>query len=348
MALPITIPYTFANATSSIPLSNLDTDFTTVANAINGIGNGTVALSNVVITGGIISNVSGLSTSSIANGTSNVSIATANGSVTVATAGTIAMTIDTSQNVGIGTTSPTQKLDVNGSINVANNMIVASGYGYNFGPTSAGLYISGNTTTNYMAFNTSSTERMRLFSSGNLLINRTTDTLGGGSQLAVVQGSAGWTQFLKTNNSSGLGITNTSGTVSYTAIGFYNNGETYSSCGIVTVSGTTTTYGTSSDYRMKENVEPMTTGLAKVAALKPVTYDWISTQEKGEGFIAHELAKVIPLAVVGEKDAVNENGSIKPQNVDYSKIVVHLVAAIQELSAKNDALEARLAKLETV
>lgn len=54
MALPITIPYTFANATSSIPLSNLDTDFTTVANAINGIGNGTNALSNVTISGGSI------------------------------------------------------------------------------------------------------------------------------------------------------------------------------------------------------------------------------------------------------------------------------------------------------
>jgi hypothetical protein len=72
-----------------------------------------------------------------------------------------------------------------------------------------------------------------------------------------------------------------------------------------------------------------------------------------EGFIAHELQSIIPRAVDGEKDAVNEDGSIKPQGVDYSKIVVHLVAALQELSAKNDALEAinaafevRLAALE--
>jgi hypothetical protein len=98
MALPISVPYSFANATTSIPLSQLDTDISTIYATVNGIGNGTVALSNVVITGGIISNVSGISTSLIANGTSNVSIATANGSVVVATAGNTAMTVDTSQN----------------------------------------------------------------------------------------------------------------------------------------------------------------------------------------------------------------------------------------------------------
>ena len=112
------------------------------------------------------------------------------------------------------------------------------------------------------------------------------------------------------------------------------------------MSGSTTSFNTSSDYRLKENVAPMTTGLATINALKPVTYDWISDNSQGEGFIAHELQAVIVHAVTGEKDAVNEDGSIKPQGVDYSKIVVHLVAAIQELSAKNDALEARLAALE--
>jgi hypothetical protein len=99
MALPITIPYTFATAATSIPLSQLDTDFSTIYATVNGIGNGTVALSNVVITGGIISNVSGISTSAISNGTSNVSVSTANGNVTIATAGNNAVTVDTSQNM---------------------------------------------------------------------------------------------------------------------------------------------------------------------------------------------------------------------------------------------------------
>jgi hypothetical protein len=90
----------------------------------------------------------------------------------------------------------------------------------------------------------------------------------------------------------------------------------------------------------------MTMGLATIAALKPVNYDWISTKEQGEGFIAHELQEVIPHAVTGEKDAVDENGKPIHQGVDYSKIVVHLVAACQELKAQNDELKARVAALE--
>jgi len=90
----------------------------------------------------------------------------------------------------------------------------------------------------------------------------------------------------------------------------------------------------------------MITGLATVAALKPVTYKWNADNSDGEGFIAHELQAVIPHAVTGEKDAVDADENPIHQGVDYSKIVVHLVAAIQELSAKNDALEARLAIIE--
>ena len=85
----------------------------------------------------------------------------------------------------------------------------------------------------------------------------------------------------------------------------------------------------------------MTSGLAAVSALKPVIYKWNADNSNGEGFIAHELAEVIPLAVFGEKDAVDKDGKIKPQGVDYSKVVVHLVAAIQELSAKVAALEGK-------
>ena len=107
----------------------------------------------------------------------------------------------------------------------------------------------------------------------------------------------------------------------------------------------TTSYNGVSDYRLKEDVQPMVDGLAKINQLNPVTFKWKSDGSDGEGFIAHELAEIIPLAVTGEKDAVNEDGSIKPQGVDYSKIVVHLVAAIKELSAKVAALEANATKV---
>jgi hypothetical protein len=123
MALPISVPYSFANATTSIPLSQLDTDISTIYATVNGIGNGTVALSNVVITGGIVSNVSGISTSAISNGTSNVSIATANGNVVVSTAGNTAITVDTSQNMTtVGTVAMGSSFKRNRIIN--GNMLI--------------------------------------------------------------------------------------------------------------------------------------------------------------------------------------------------------------------------------
>jgi hypothetical protein len=85
----------------------------------------------------------------------------------------------------------------------------------------------------------------------------------------------------------------------------------------------------------------MTTGLATVSALKPVTYKWNADNSDGEGFIAHELQEVIPHAVTGAKDAIDEDGNPRHQGVDYSKIVVHLVAAIKELEARLAALEAK-------
>ena len=148
--------------------------------------------------------------------------------------------------------------------------------------------------------------------------------------------------------------------------------------GIISQTGATTiNYGTSSDYRLKENVVPMTGALAKVLELNPVTYTWKVDGSAGEGFIAHELQAVCPDAVVGQKDATEsrqvevspavpatydeEGNELTPaveavheerevpviQSVDTSFLVATLTAAIQELSAKNDALEARIAALET-
>ena len=102
----------------------------------------------------------------------------------------------------------------------------------------------------------------------------------------------------------------------------------------------TTAYNTSSDYRLKENVAPMTGALDKVASLKPVTYNWKVDGSDGQGFIAHELAEVCPDAVHGEKDAVDAEGKPVYQGIDTSFLVATLVAAIQELKAEVDALKA--------
>ena len=112
--------------------------------------------------------------------------------------------------------------------------------------------------------------------------------------------------------------------------------------GSITQNGTTgVLYNITSDYRLKEQVQPLVGGLARVNALKPSVYKWKSDGSNGEGFLAHELAEVVPFAVSGEKDAVNEDGSIKSQGIDMSRVVPILVAAIQELTARVQTLETR-------
>jgi hypothetical protein len=80
--------------------------------------------------------------------------------------------------------------------------------------------------------------------------------------------------------------------------------------------------------------------LEKVALLKPVTYKWNSNGSDGQGFIAHELAKVCPDAVVGAKDAIDADGKPVYQGIDTSFLVATLAAAIQELKAEFDAYKA--------
>ena len=86
----------------------------------------------------------------------------------------------------------------------------------------------------------------------------------------------------------------------------------------------------------------MTGALAKVALLKPCTYKWNSSGSNGQGFIAHELQAVVPQAVNGEKDAVDENGKPKYQGVDSSNLVPLLTAALQEAITRIETLEAKV------
>ncbi len=240
---------------------------------------------------------------------------------------------DSSGNVGIGTSNPSA---FGSNVNVvAAKSFVAGGAstGYGFYPyyASATNYaaILGDS-TGAMTFTTgvgSPAERVRIDNIGQFIVGGTT---GFGKQ--TIKWSSGY----------GLVTTPTADNLFHLV---FTNAAT-SAVGSIGCSSSTTAYNTSSDYRLKENVQPMTDGLATVSALNPVRYDWIGDKSAGEGFIAHELAEVIPLAVTGEKDAVNEDGKPIHQGVDYSKIVVHLVAAIQELKAELDATKAEVAALK--
>jgi hypothetical protein len=116
--------------------------------------------------------------------------------------------------------------------------------------------------------------------------------------------------------------------------------------GTISVTTSATAYNTSSDYRLKENIAPMTGALETVAQLNPVTYKWKADGSDGQGFVAHELQEVVPDCVSGEKDAVDADGNPVYQGVDTSFLVATLTAAIQELNAKVEAQAEQIKALQ--
>jgi hypothetical protein len=251
--------------------------------------------------------------------------------------------------VGIGTTSPTVKLQVTGNT-MASNFYTGTGtasagtFGADSAGTGASIIMYGSTGANpgAMILNAGSSERMRIDSGGNFLVGTTTTNPGNASNVKGfgVENSTGST-FCSRSGDAALFVNrvDTTGAV-------INMKSATVTVGSIAVTSSATAYNTSSDYRLKNSVVPMTIGLATVNALKPVTYKWNVDDSAGEGFIAHELQAVIPHAVTGEKDAVDADGNPIHQGVDYSKIVVHLVAAVQEQQATITALTARIATLE--
>jgi hypothetical protein len=132
-----------------------------------------------------------------------------------------------------------------------------------------------------------------------------------------------------------------------THIGFEN---LYGEIGRIDVSAFSVSYVTSSDYRLKTDIQPMQGSIDRVKALKPVNFEWKEDGTRVDGFLAHEAQEVVPEAVSGEKDATktNKDGVEVPdyQGIDQSKLVPLLTSALQEALAKIDDLELRMANLE--
>jgi hypothetical protein len=259
------------------------------------------------------------------------------GILNIQTAGTNAVTVDASQRVGIGTTD---------MASFASGKLVVTSSGDNFvslqaGTTNAsGINMVDSVTgsavgliryqhaSDAMDFFTNGSQRMHVNSSGNVGIGTSSQ-----DTRLVVSANTG---------TAVQRIYNTNATNTY-QMSFHNNAQ---ECGTITTGNNTVGYNSNSDYRLKENIVPMTGALAKVAQLNPVTYTWKASGTAGQGFIAHELQEHFPEAVSGEKDAVDAEGKPIYQGMDTSFLVATLTAAIKEQQTVINDLKARIETLE--
>jgi hypothetical protein len=266
------------------------------------------------------------------------------------------MRIDSSGNVGINNSAPDARLDVNGGdiyLSSTNSEVIfrASNTGLSGiraadsnGNEKASVRfqgVSSNQATS-ITFRTSNnsgtvvTERARIDTAGNFLVGTTTaisvntgtvDGLctyqpGTGSGILQISNNGFPCIYLRRRSSNGA------------IVQFYRDTTVV---GSITVTTTNTSYNTSSDYRLKENVVPMTGAAERINALKPSRFNFIAEPKKTvDGFLAHEAQEVIPEAVTGEKDGE------KMQSIDHSKLVPLLTGALQEALAKIKSLEQRL------
>ena len=240
-------------------------------------------------------------------------------------------TIIASGNVGIGTTTPDSALEVSvaGQANMKlTNSSTSSEL--RFIADSSVCYVQ--TQTNHpLAFATNNgSEAMRV--SGTSLVIGATSAYGVGTTFAQ-QGSNGTLAVFNQNYGNG-----------FTSHQFRYNG---SAVGSITISTSGTSYNTSSDHRLKENVTDITGATDRLKQLNPVRFNFIVDPDTTvDGFLAHEVQDIVPEAITGTKDAVDDDGNAVYQGIDQSKLVPLLVATIQEQQAAIEALTARVTALE--
>lgn len=263
----------------------------------------------------------------------------ASGTVTNLT-GTASININGTVGATTATTGAFTTLSATGVTTVQSGTAALPAIVSTTGTADTGLWFPAADT---VALSTAGTESARINPSGTLIVGKTSDAFG---TAGLYFNSSGQGFFTYSNNvdSGGAAIYLNRLGVDGTIQLFYKD---TSSVGSISVTTTLTSYNVTSDYRLKNTIAPMTGALAKVALLKPCTYKWNVNGSDGEGFIAHELAELVPHAVTGAKDAVDADGKPQYQGIDVSFLVATLTAAIQEQQALITQLTARITALET-
>ena len=314
----------------------------------------------------------------------------------LSTNGAEAVRIDDDGNVGIGTSSPSAPLDVlsssdqvicnfahpststdsvNGgalvriqNTNATNGNQSSLIFADSASSASSGIFgFNTNHTTHegYMVFGTrdsagSFAERMRIDSDGNVLVGKTSES---GNTAGHFISESGYQRSTRNGSVQVLNRITTDGPIT----DFQKDGT---SVGSISVTGSTTSYNTSSDYRLKTDAQPMTGATERVQELNPVNFEWIANGSRVDGFLAHEAQEVVPEAVSGERDAMrdeeyevtpevlDDDGNVTTeavmgtrsvpdyQGIDQSKLVPLLTAALQEALTEISSLKSRVEALE--
>jgi len=260
-------------------------------------------------------------------------------SITFQTGGTTErMRIDSSGRVGIGNAIP-------GSFHAgANNLVVGTGSGSEgitiYGGAESNIFFADGTATadnlrgrieyshglEKMLFYVNNSNAMSIDSSGNVGIGTNRSSAVGDGDDTTHIGSDGEVQIRRASGTDRNMMK-------------FRNGTNH--VGSITTTSSATTYATSSDYRLKENVNYTWDATTRLKQLKPARFNFISddTNTLVDGFIAHEVSSIVPEAIIGAKDAVDADNNPEYQGIDQSKLVPLLVKTIQELEARITALE---------